>query len=451
MLFINQYQSTRRLFFVLFLTLVLYVISKRSPNDYLYSLPAQVWSSQIKRDFEATFDCLQKGVDQLSNFKQFLVWSNIGAIAGNCRRASPFSNLEILELPSANGLRLHVKSSDKSQVVLLSLGIGGDVSAEKKFYQRPQVFGADPISEENRKLFTDFGIFVPVSVGDAVSLEDAKKVIDGDKKEDSMIVEIDLKTFLDGFMRRPLVDNVWVNNNEWNVAKYFVGEPLFSTALHTHPLKNHLNETSKFVRGIVSDKRFLILRAQMNGSTLSLLLVNVEKRVMRSRSSAPYIFSLFLAILFFVFIRQYRLHVSLPWIPRSPAAANFSIWHDCLAKNISAYEKDPKGLWGNLWRGIKKCELLPGMKNLPIEDFRNGDETKRHILPLDNSPCTIITLGVGHDTKAEEALVEKLSSDSEFFSAPTLFKKSTRSSTQSLANSFILPLEPRQVSLRLAS
>uniref|UniRef100_A0A8R1HPD8 Methyltransf_21 domain-containing protein n=2 Tax=Caenorhabditis japonica TaxID=281687 RepID=A0A8R1HPD8_CAEJA len=105
---------------------------------------------------------------------------------------------------------------------------------------------------------------------------------------------------------------------------------------------------------------------------------------------------------------------------------NYTAWHDCLANNISSYKGDPNGLWSNLWKGIKKCENIDQMKSLAINDFANSDETKRHILPKLDLPSVIVTLGIGHDTSAEEKLIKKLPQGSEFFGADPMHEINER-------------------------
>ncbi|KAK6751874.1 hypothetical protein RB195_003350 [Necator americanus] len=80
------------------------------------------------------------------------------------------------------------------------------------------------------------------------------------------------------------------------------------------------------------------------------------------------------------------------------------------------YKEEIIQLWRNLWKGIKLCEKLPFMTDLQIENFNNGDETKRHIRSL-QKPSVIVTLGIGHDTAAEEALVKNLPEGSKFYGA----------------------------------
>ncbi|VDP10581.1 unnamed protein product [Heligmosomoides polygyrus] len=74
-------------------------------------------------------------------------------------------------------------------------------------------------------------------------------------------------------------------------------------------------------------------------------------------------------------------------------------------------------LWGNLWKGVKLCEKLPFMVDLKIEDFHNSDETKRHIPSRQTEPSVIVTLGIGQDTRAEEALRKVLPAGSLFYGA----------------------------------
>nr|CDJ90266.1 Protein of unknown function DUF13 domain containing protein [Haemonchus contortus] len=57
------------------------------------------------------------------------------------------------------------------------------------------------------------------------------------------------------------------------------------------------------------------------------------------------------------------------------------------------------------------------MADLKIKDFHNGDEIKRHIPSLQQKPSIIVTLGIGQDTAAEQALIKELPRDSLFYGA----------------------------------
>ncbi|VDM57875.1 unnamed protein product [Angiostrongylus costaricensis] len=103
--------------------------------------------------------------------------------------------------------------------------------------------------------------------------------------------------------------------------------------------------------------------------------------------------------------------------PDERVEKQFSEWKNCIMNNISIYEYDVRGLWSHLWKGVRHCEKLPFMDALAIESFSNSDEAKRHIPSLQNEPSIIVTLGIGHDTAAEEALLKVLPMDSKFYGA----------------------------------
>ncbi|PAV87965.1 hypothetical protein WR25_20249 [Diploscapter pachys] len=82
----------------------------------------------------------------------------------------------------------------------------------------------------------------------------------------------------------------------------------------------------------------------------------------------------------------------------------FDLWHDCISKNLSIHRGDPDKLWWWIKIAIVKCEnLLESF--LHVQDYANGDETKRHITPLNKDSSVIVTLGIGHDTASEQKLL----------------------------------------------
>ncbi|WKY07534.1 hypothetical protein Q1695_007194 [Nippostrongylus brasiliensis] len=103
--------------------------------------------------------------------------------------------------------------------------------------------------------------------------------------------------------------------------------------------------------------------------------------------------------------------------PDPRVRAPFLEWKTCVLTRISEYEHDARALWGNLSIVVEHCEQLPFMKALKIQTFHNRDERKRHILPLEMSQSVIVTVGIGKDTKAEEALSKVLPNDTLFYGA----------------------------------
>ncbi|CAJ0605532.1 unnamed protein product [Cylicocyclus nassatus] len=94
----------------------------------------------------------------------------------------------------------------------------------------------------------------------------------------------------------------------------------------------------------------------------------------------------------------------------------FHDWKQCIEKELT-YLNDSDILWLEFWKGIKLCETLPSMQQLVIGNFQNRDDTKRHIVSLQNTPSIVVSLGIGHDTAAEEALQKVLPEGSQFYGA----------------------------------
>lgn len=124
----------------------------------------------------------------------------------------------------------------------------------------------------------------------------------------------------------------------------------------------------------------------------------------------------------------------------------YNKWKDCVNKALERVSEDPVKVslffkksyfhrfffqfWFTWFKHINKCEEV-WSKQLEIRGFRNLDETKYHVLPLNvsrvcfkmtrlknyircfyegkefflqNEPSVIVTIGIGHDTTAEEKL-----------------------------------------------
>ncbi|CCD64795.1 Methyltransferase FkbM domain-containing protein [Caenorhabditis elegans] len=129
----------------------------------------------------------------------------------------------------------------------------------------------------------------------------------------------------------------------------------------------------------------------------------------------------FFSTIFLFFLCYIRTQSRFQFSSKNPGIKtmeeNYDAWHSCFMNNISHFEGYPDELWDNMFNGIRRCEYIKEMKYLPILDFLNSDEAKRHILPKMNQPSTIVTLGIGHDTGAEEKLLQQLPEGSEFFGA----------------------------------
>ncbi|PAV83545.1 hypothetical protein WR25_20454 isoform B [Diploscapter pachys] len=105
----------------------------------------------------------------------------------------------------------------------------------------------------------------------------------------------------------------------------------------------------------------------------------------------------------------------------------FHEWHNCIMPNLTNYrEENPTNndwIWKNLPKVMQQCQGILMNDTIKVDDFRNNDETKRHILPLNEDELTtIITLGVGRDTVAEENLLKALKGPSKFYGADPIYE-----------------------------
>ncbi|KHJ98325.1 hypothetical protein OESDEN_01697, partial [Oesophagostomum dentatum] len=105
-----------------------------------------------------------------------------------------------------------------SPSTVVTLGVGWDVQAERKLKEQlpngSLFYGADPIYEENDKLFSSVGVFFPIAVGNETKLSQAHvmpKELKG-KYEFRTTVHIDIITFLTKLTKTPFVDQLLMDN-----------------------------------------------------------------------------------------------------------------------------------------------------------------------------------------------------------------------------------------------
>ncbi|CAB3396705.1 unnamed protein product [Caenorhabditis bovis] len=98
------------------------------------------------------------------------------------------------------------------------------------------------------------------------------------------------------------------------------------------------------------------------------------------------------------------------------ATAVMDAFQACMRPLIEQYRGKPAELMSNWVKATKPCDDIPEIKNLRIDAFNNQHETKWTILPNCKEENTMVTLGIGHDTEAEERLNRTLP-NTKFFGA----------------------------------
>lgn len=96
----------------------------------------------------------------------------------------------------------------------------------------------------------------------------------------------------------------------------------------------------------------------------------------------------------------------------------FKKWKLCVWPEMKKYKGNATELWRAMGGISAKCEA-PLLPSLRLQSFKNSDETKFHMLPrVAEKKTTFITIGVGHDIVAEEAVRKVLGNNSiDFFGA----------------------------------
>ncbi|CAB3406498.1 unnamed protein product [Caenorhabditis bovis] len=141
---------------------------------------------------------------------------------------------------------------------------------------------------------------------------------------------------------------------------------------------------------------------------------------MRSRGvSIWFLITVILVLIYMIVVLAPERQLSWPF-SRSAASTiyqrEFERWNECMLNNLTEFRNDPMMVWKNVGKAVRTCETEKMRQLLKMRSFSNSDETKWHIMPIFDLPTTVVTLGIGHDTRAEEKL-RNVSDVHEFFGA----------------------------------
>ena len=102
----------------------------------------------------------------VGNLWQF--WDRFPYVVNKC--SPSLKDVKLGEFPNSDEFKYHFLPLRKlPNCSIISLGIGKDVKAEKKMKSvlpGCQFYGADPVDEDNNELFSSFGKFFNMAVGD---------------------------------------------------------------------------------------------------------------------------------------------------------------------------------------------------------------------------------------------------------------------------------------------
>ncbi|PAV92248.1 hypothetical protein WR25_09016 [Diploscapter pachys] len=306
---------------------------------------------------------------------------------------------------------------DESSVII-TLGIGHDVKAEvaikEKLPEGSKFYGADPMQETNEKLYTEIGgVYFPFAVGAGSGMHTASVLKNGSMTEyyNKNVVHIDLVYFLKSIIREKFIDDLWIDAEgaEYDLMPYFYSGGQFDQAgiticqfnMEVHKADSTMKATfHKFIIRILEDGRYAFFRP-VKGAHYRLYFLNFAhpKRHGNFTNNSNELHS--------------TKNGKRDEIPNYSDNRNpylpihilpfYNKWKDCVNQVLERVSKDPAKFWSTWFKHANKCEEV-WSKQLEVRGFRNLDETKYHVLPLNNEPSVIVTIGIGHDTTAEEKL-----------------------------------------------
>ncbi|CAL2042782.1 hypothetical protein CAEBREN_31035 [Caenorhabditis brenneri] len=186
----------------------------------------------LKRNFDTrdnvdglhrSAECVQETIEPLMVGNLWQFWDRFPYIVNKC--SPSLKDVKLGEFPNSDEFKYHFLPLRKlPNCSIISLGIGKDVKAEKKMKSvMPQCdfFGADPVDEDNNELFSNFGKFFNMAVGDrngsfrSYVLEEIYRYQE--------VLTIDLATFIRTNIKQTTIDQLMVDieHAEYPVFPFF--------------------------------------------------------------------------------------------------------------------------------------------------------------------------------------------------------------------------------------
>ncbi|CAD6189369.1 unnamed protein product [Caenorhabditis auriculariae] len=243
----------------------------------------------VRKVFKDWQTCIQKTADY-SEFKKF--WDSFSITLEKCKNNTEARLVELVPVKNLDEIKHYIFSPKEEKSVVVTLGIGADVEAEKwiksKLPADSEFFGADPIVSPNSDLFSPIGIFFPIAVGkDTGLLQSNVRLDDGNYKMTTM-ANIDVITFFTKLMNRTLIDHLFLDNEgpEYDLLPMMAKNAEFdahnivichmNVEIHHAPVGS--DKAEKFVRmmkQIFADGRYVPIRA-VNALHQRTFFINVD-------------------------------------------------------------------------------------------------------------------------------------------------------------------------------
>ncbi|CAJ0607186.1 unnamed protein product [Cylicocyclus nassatus] len=253
-------------------------------NKYKSDLPLE-----INEAYDEWHKCMSDILYPLLENPEKL-WSTFRDSVGICRKQTVMKKLNLTGVKNKDEFKYHLyNTTDKTPSVVITLGVGWDVLAEKTLKtllpNGSLFFGADPVYETNDKLYSTVGTFFPIAVGNETKVTKAfvmPKELKGDYEFQTM-VHIDVITFLTKLTRTPFIDQFLMDNEgpEYDIIPMMgVGNEFDQNGLAVCQINaeiHHIHEDFKerfasLIKKLLSDRRYAILDVVSTGHHRTFLL-----------------------------------------------------------------------------------------------------------------------------------------------------------------------------------
>ncbi|KAL6734753.1 hypothetical protein Aduo_005256 [Ancylostoma duodenale] len=216
------------------------------------------------------------------------VWSSFRGAVDHCYDTTPMRNIKMTGVSNKDEFKFHIfNNTDKTPSNVITLGIGWDVLAEQKLKSLlpngSHFYGADPIYDDNDRLFSTVGQFFPLAVGNETMLSSAyvmPKQLRGQYVYRTM-VHIDVITFLTKLTRTPFIDQFLMDNEgaEYDLLPMMGRDGAFDhngitvCQINVEMHYGHANFKERFatiVKRLLEDRRYAVFRQRQFTEYLNL-------------------------------------------------------------------------------------------------------------------------------------------------------------------------------------
>ncbi|RCN52710.1 hypothetical protein ANCCAN_01086 [Ancylostoma caninum] len=217
------------------------------------------------------------------------LWISFENMTRDCTAASEVSKIVLSPFENKDEIKYYVfgkNASDPSVVV--SLGIGADVTAELKLRDKlakgSEFFGADPVVSPNDELFGKVGIFFPLAVSKKTGLVQSGIREDDGSYRTMNTVSIDIVTFLKEMVNRTIIDHMILDNEgpEYDIVPMIAVDKTFddngilichmNIEFHAPGPKERHQLFEEVIAGVLSAKRFAPLYNAYRGHQRSFFI-----------------------------------------------------------------------------------------------------------------------------------------------------------------------------------